>query len=342
MAGKFPLHPKYIPIIKWQKYEQIALRKLHADVKDLVLPCIEIRDSKQHQSLLKDYQSTWSGLALIDYANPKGSLTATRTREFLDFLGAAHSSGLPVSPVLNPSDPNAGAAALLAQVAKFGEATLRLRISAPSITDVHLNHLRAAVTALAGQGVKARLLIDLGVTPQTWSAIDVANFSAEVASVKSLGFSAVHLASGAYPESLQSVKTGVGFFDRRDWRFWSDLNQVAPQLLIGYGDYGVLSPVWTEEALERRGARVAIRYTRPDSWLILRADGKTKPDSVAISQILVSAYAGDFKGAPYSYGDELLATRADPAIPLPKKLCGHYHITEGWSHHVAMVIKDQY
>ncbi|WP_241090483.1 beta family protein [Pseudomonas viridiflava] len=125
-------------------------------------------------------------------------------------------------------------------------------------------------------------------------------------------------------------------------RFWYDVNANVPNLGLGFGDYGTLSPEWTEEILERRSNRIAIRYTRGVDWLILRADGKTTNDSIAISEILVNTYPKDFKGAPYSFGDQILSDRADPTVPVKKKRCGHYHITEGWSHHIAYVLKEQY
>jgi hypothetical protein len=65
-------------------------------------------------------------------------------------------------------------------------------------------------------------------------------------------------------------------------------------------------------------------------------------NSIALSEILVNTYAGDFKGATYSFGDRLIEERADPNLPAKKKRCGHYHITEAWSHHIAYVLKEQY
>lgn len=342
MAINFPDHPPYIPIIKWQSYEQKALKKVVPDVGRHVLPCVEVRDSAQHINLMGAFHGTWGSSAMVDYADPKGVLTANRKREFHDFLASANGLGLPIVPVFNPYDVPGLGAPLQNLAASFGEAALRLRVPALSITADHLANVTTAYNALAAHGLRMSLIIDLGVAPQTWTNADTQRFSTELSQFQPLGFTSIHVASGAYPESLAAVKTGVGVFNRRDWSFWRDLNAAAPGMKIGFSDYGVLSPVWTEEALTRRGARVAIRYTRNNDWLILRADGKKKTDSVAISEIMVNAYAADFKGPTYSFGDELLAERADPTVLLTKKRCGHYHITEGWSHHIAVVVKEQY
>ena len=45
MALRFPNHPYYIPIIKWQSWEQRALLQTRGDVKPYVRPCIEVRHS---------------------------------------------------------------------------------------------------------------------------------------------------------------------------------------------------------------------------------------------------------------------------------------------------------
>ena len=60
-------------------------------------------------------------------------------------------------------------------------------------------------------------------------------------------------------------------------------------------------------------------------------------DRVALSSCNRPA---SFKGREYSYGDELIADRANPAIK--KKNAGLFHFTEGWCHHLATVIKEQY
>lgn len=132
-------------------------------------------------------------------------------------------------------------------------------------------------------------------------------------------------------------------YDRDDWRLWGELKTIASDLQVGYSDYGILSPKWTEEVLKKIAKKVALRYTRDDSWLILKAAGKTKQDSIDLSVILITTYASDFKGATYSLGDRLMATRADSKVPDREKKGGaSSHLTEAWIHHIAYVVKDQY
>ncbi|WP_081626515.1 beta family protein [Pseudomonas umsongensis] len=128
-ATNFPDHPPYIPIIKWQSYEQKALKKVAADVGRHILPCVEVRDSAQHINLMGAFNGTWDSSALVDYADPKGILTANRKHELHDFLASANGLGFPIVPVFNPRDVPGLGAPLQALAASFGEAALHLRVA---------------------------------------------------------------------------------------------------------------------------------------------------------------------------------------------------------------------
>lgn len=340
--AKFPHHPRYLPIIKWQSWEQRALEKIDPALIPRMHPCIEVRTSRQHTNLLSRMKAVWPHAAFVDYSNPAGALTPVRQTELLDFARHAVATGLAASPVLGPDHLAAMGPQFLAVAAKLPSVAIRLRLSALEVPPQKLQHAQQAFGTLQAAGIPSPLIVDLGVSPRDWTVAEVARFSQDLHQLAGIGYQSIHLVSGAYPASLAAVKTGSASFKRSDWGFWKDVNAHAGHLAIGFGDYGTLSPQWTEDILELRANRIAIRYTRGDDWLILRAGGKTTQDSIAISQILVHNYAPDFKGAAYSFGDLLLEERADPAVPVSKKRSGHYHITEAWSHHIAYVLKEQY
>jgi hypothetical protein len=340
--GDYATFPRYIPVIKWQAYEQRALEKVDLALLPRVKPCIEVRTSSQHQNLIKRVQGVWPHEAYVDYANPQGELTVSRQAELMAFLQTAVAVKLPASPVVGPAFLAGLGNAFLQAAASLPSVAIRLRLTSFEVTPPQLQLIIGSFNTLAAAGLKAELFVDLGVSPKTWTAVDATAFGQTMRSLCSIGYSTVHLISGAFPASLAAVKTGSAKFERKDWEFWKAVAGGVPDLKIGYGDYGTLSPEWSEKALERRTNSIAIRYTRDDNWLILRATGKTGPDSVALSQILVNSYPNDFKGMAYSFGDALLEQRADPNVALKQKKCGHYHITEAWSHHVAYVLKEQY
>lgn len=341
MAHKHPDHPPYLPIIKWQKWEQTALKETRPDVAPFILPCIEVRDSSQHATLKVRLADVWGRPALIDYANPEGRLTGERGKELKEFLALARQEQWPVAPVLHPLDAVGLPPGLSKEVLQFPEVVLRLRTVGPEIPQIQEDQVQQAREKLGAHEKPSRLIVDLGATPDAWSQDNVATLVAGIARLKALGFDQVHLASGAFPESLSHVNA-MAMFTRRDWNLWKAVNAHANGLPLGFADYGPLPPKWTEEVLTRRGSRVVIRYARDQDWLVLRADGNTKAHSIAISLLMVGAYKASFKGPNFSYGDQLIADRADPAVPEKNKKGGQIHIAEYWTHHIAMVVKTQY
>ncbi|WP_151703824.1 beta family protein [Nitrincola alkalilacustris] len=331
----------YIPVIKWQRWEQKALEKVDSTIKSRLLPCIEVRDSDQHKNILLNLNTVWPHETLVDYANPSGKLTSSRSHELLFFLNNSIQKSMPVRPVFSPADIIAMDSKLLSTVTKVSYIVIRLRKDSLLINDNDVVLVKRAVKVLKQSNISYKIIVDLGVSPLSWSEEDVDLFSTSIQSLMNFDALSLHLISGAYPESLASIKTGVATFRRRDWDFWTVVSGRIDKA-IGYGDYGILAPGWTEDIKQLRSNRIAIRYTRDNDWLVLRADGKTTQDSIAISTILVNNYSSDFKGRGYSFGDDLIADRADANIPVKNKKCGHYHITEAWSHHIAYVLKEQY
>lgn len=340
MPAQYANYPQYVPVVKWQKWERLALKETDSTVAHRVLPCIEVRDSYQHQHALSDYSDTWLLPALIDYADPLGHLPPGRAAELDQFLKTVKGSAAYASPVLNPAVVPSVFPSIKSALG-HRKITLRVRVNNVGQAAGHLNALKNALEAPGVAAATNRLIVDLGATPVGIGATEAAALAVDLKTMKALGIDHIHLASGAFPDSLMHI-SGAGTVDRRDWAFWTQVAAADPTLLAGYSDYGPLTPNWTEEVLQRRGGRSVIRYALDDKWRVIRAATNTKNDSIAISTLMVTTYGHEFKGAPFSYGDQLIAERAEPRVPLAKKRCGHYHITEFWSHHIAQVVKQQY
>lgn len=339
MATAFPMYPQYVPIIKWQKYEQRALAELTAAVIPRTLPCIEVRMPKQHASMLDCFATVWKYSALVDYANPDGKLTKTRLKELNQFLTLVGGSGQLATPVLNPATA-ANDFPIISP--HLGDRKIALRLRVAELADL-TNGVTSVQKCLAAPGLAAKvehLIVDLGRTPVT-SPGERAALATCLQTLKSLGFAHIHLSSGCFPSSLANV-TGAGAVERKDWELWTQVQALAPSSLIGFSDYGPLNPDWTEETLQRRGSRVVIRYALDNKWRIVRGQNATKDESIAISKILLTVYATEFEGAAFSFGDKLIADRVDPAVPANKKTGGHLHISEYWTHHISYVLKKQY
>lgn len=340
MTARYPQHPPYMPIIKWQKFEQFALLGLDERFVEATLPCIEVRKTTQHFDLMQGLGKNWRHAALIDYADPEGRLSKARMVEFGAFLKHAGTLGLSVAPVVDSRDMTELSERLQQSLKLFQVIALRVRVPNLRAAAAGQEQTKKALGLARALGVSVRLIVDLGVTPQEWTAGEVESFTLVLQELQQDGLLSLHLASGAFPNSLAQVQ--VGEFARRDWALWRDIQSGAPGLVVGYSDYGVISPEWTEETLTKRGGWVAIRYTRLSDWLVLRADGNSKKHSEDLSVLLVSVYSDSFKGARYSTGDHMIAVRADKLAPARQKKNGTYHVTEGWIHHIATVVTEQY
>lgn len=336
------VRPPYVPIIKWQKWEQRALRELQQPVIEQILPCLEIRDSSQHRSLLKSLGVVWPRRVMVDYANPDGILTSPRTKELREFCGLHPNAATNVIPVINPGDVAAlGKPKLMALLHGHRQVAYRLRVGQYDSLDYAITTLENLMKDMPTPEDGALLIIDLGVTPATWSDAGVKALGTAVTRCTGLGFVSIHLASGSFPESLASI-TGAGVVDRRDWKLWSALSKAIPNVNLGFSDYGILWPRWSEAVLTRRGGKATIRYACQDEWFILKGSSLQKAESIAISLLMTTVHAARFLGRAFSFGDRLIADRVDPAIPYKKKLCGHAHIAEGWTHHITFVVMKQY
>lgn len=342
MSTEPATRPPYVPIIKWQKWEQRALRELRKPVIERVLPCLEIRDSSQHRTLVKSLTTVWPHRAMVDYANPAGILTSTRAEELRGFCEGHPGAATNIIPVINPGDvATFGKRKLMAVLHDHRQIAYRLRIGQYASGDDAITKLESALEDVRTPEDGVLLIIDLGVTPATWTRRRVEALGNIVTHCTGLGFVSVHLASGAFPESLMSI-VGSGAVKRRDWQLWKAVDAEIPKTNVGFSDYGTLWPRWSEDILQRRGGRATIRYACADDWVILRGNSMQKAESIAISQLMTTVYAAKFEGKSFSFGDRLIADRANPAIPDAKKLCGHAHIAEGWTHQITFVVKKQY
>ncbi len=342
MSTELAVRPPYVPIIKWQKWEQRALCELTAPVIGRVLPCLEIRDSSQHKTLLKALGTTWPHRVMVDYANPDGILTSPRSEELREFCRQHPNAAAHVIPVINPRDTGAlGKPKLMALLHGHRQVAYRLRVGPSHWMEDALAALKSIKKYMTTPVGGALLIIDLGVTPTNWTNATVKAFGKTVTDCAGLGFASVHVSSGSFPESLASV-TGSGNFGRRDWQLWKALDAAIPTINVGFSDYGILWPHWSETVLMRRGGKATIRYACADKWIILKGNSLQKAESIAISQLMTTVYAAEFLGRAFSFGDRLIADRANPTIPDKNKLCGHAHIAEGWTHHITFVVKKQY
>jgi hypothetical protein len=195
----------------------------------------------------------------------------------------------------------------------------------------------AAARLLLDKVKNIELIFDLRETPnkQTQALIDY--ITNVISSLSAQGYSRITLVSGAYPIN---INVGQNRLPRNDRILWEIINSKLENHSLGYGDYTVVSPAWEEGPTIRRG-KAAIRYTLNNEWLVIKGNDATKNESIRLSKILLTLYKKDVKEKEYSFGDTLIANRADDTLTLTEKKGGaETHLLEGVNHHITFVVKE--
>ncbi|WP_158286948.1 hypothetical protein [Pseudomonas sp. RW409] len=331
-----------MPMIKWRRWEQLAIEQMDPAIKLRVCPCFEVMGSREHNNFIAKFEKSWNAPALVDYSDPEGKLSKERQLEYTVFLIAAATQKLPVTPVLSIETACSATAPFLKHIRNLGSVALRIRPKDLTLTDELISQTSTSIKKISTLNIKVKIILDIGATPKIWSSSDISTFCQQVKKLSALGI-VIYFVSGAFPGTIKHLKSGTRTIARRDWALWNAINCECNGLNIGFGDYGVAPPRQPKEEFPlRRLTRTTIRYTREYDWLIISTNGRTIANSVELSKTLVDDFRKHFRAGAYSYGDMLIQNRADPYIRSEKKKGGHYHITEAWSHHIALVVREQY
>ena len=326
----------YLPIIKWQANEMRAIVNVEPQHRQFVLPCFEVRDKKQHDTFITTFADNWGSTALIDYSNPNGQLTRARSIQLLECLSQLNDSNL--IPVIDPSDDSAVAVFdQLYSNSICNRLGIRLRVHNFQILERDID--RCVRVSNEFQNLCYCLVIDFGLAPHDFSVVGRELLVNQIQRLENLGVDHIFIVSGSFPAALAEARNGTKEFPRHDKRFWDYLLEGNRCLSCKFGDYGTLAPGWSEETLIRRAGAVAIRYTCDDHWFVLRGENMTKEESIALSDLLVNVHQHKFQGEGFSWGDKIIAERADLKIPAGKKKAGGYHIAEALNHHIYFVLK---
>jgi len=300
---------------------------------------MEIRTETEHSALHTTLTDFWNNTGIADYASPEGIVSGWRLDGYKLTLEKIDSGSLNLHPALNPFDQNLiNNLTILPLLQKMTTVVFRVRIT-DEITNAEIINECNKVRNLIINDKTFVVMLDFRVAPENPSDELIENIKNLILCFNENGFESVYLASGAYP-----IEIGVGQsrFVRWDKHLWERVNSKMEGVTIGYCDYTVVSPLWEEGPVIRRG-KVAIRYTLNSDWLVLKGNDGTKDESIRLSQIMLNLFKKDFRGELYSFGDKLIADRANPSLPITdKKGGGETHLLEGVNHHISFVIKESH
>ena len=338
----------YVPILKWKKGEQASLKEFPNDLRESLLPIIELLPFKVPAtstfaaSLIVESVKNAKTLRTAKFdANPIGIdtsvVTATGVYD-VKLLAATclllRKEGVRAVPVLHPQMVFHGQVDL-ARLAGFEQLMIRIRPS--TLLPEQFEHLATVLSQTFGDK-PLHVVVDMhdivGNNPSTL-ATSVVPF---MNTLKALPFvTTITFAGGSFPMSMQGIKQGTTKIDRVEWLAFQILSKLFPDLK--FGDYSVTNPVLLEVADPAKlNPSVQIRYARETDWMILKGAGARTSGMQqynGLCSVLVAQ--PDYKGASFSYGDFRYAFHAQPGASPGNYMTWRRDAT---SHHVVFATKQ--
>lgn len=316
---------KYVPILKWKRAEQSALKDMTDARKDVIMPLIELVMPKPKKATAETYHD--EAIALLtdkkidEYVNNIDKSWGNRPL-FVDFtwiypevaavtaertINAAQDIGLHVVPVVNMSATANLKEVLLRKRDEFN-LDIALRISTVDLDNISgLNSQLHTYLGLPGsKAASTHIVVDFKDIDSDSNYMKYTEKAQQI--IKLYEWKSFVLASGAFPMDLSLYKRDRDErIPRHDWLRWSNLATGQLQRMPVFADYGIRHPIYNESHLILPPT-ASIKYTREDEWQLLKGRQKSFGDYLASASALSSME--DFYGADYSKGDHYIVEKA--------------------------------
>lgn len=344
---------RYLPILKWKRGEQFALRELTEVQWSGVTPLIELQpidaapDGAALRSALPEYLEKVAdqieksipedGQVFVDthlvspgYARPASLLVVV-----CDQL--RHKTNRLIYPVVGTA-ALASLGALTPQlkesIQKLATVLLRLRSD-----EIESSQILPLVADLTGIGIKKRnthLLVDQyslvsREAPDCVTSIEPYLIEAVAASCAS-----VTLAGGSFPMTLTGIKAGARDIPRVEWGAWRLIAASGKFPRLRYADYTVTYPAPLPDIDPKTvNPSITIRYATNDHWHLLKGRGfKGAPPGEYrnLCKLLVTN-AAVYSGKDFSFGDSKYFAAANGGV---KNGIPWTWRREATSHHIVL------
>lgn len=345
--------PAYVPILKGKEGEFAALETLRENVRDSIMPVIEI------PSVPYDYANERPSKSVDDHI---GSV-AERLRRcwgdrpvYVDVpwvednedgatpldvaLRRCQIGGLRVYPIISRrSSPGAvEAAARYVQATRLG---MCVRLFVEDFEeDVDLDADTTRLLASCGGNI-CDLILDLA---------DISNSSSPAQLIARSMFQMmparerwrrVILAAASFPIDLSDVDAATATtIPRREWQLWQTLQRRPtglPQQGVIFGDYAISHPVPRELDPRIMVMSASIRYTTDNDWLVVKGRNVRQYGFEQYFDLCRSLTdRPQYRGANFSWGDEYIAKCATRELG-PGNATTWRKV--GTNHHISVVVQ---
>lgn len=346
----------YVPILKWKRAEQGALKELAEEQKKHITPLIQFvmpktKPDEQLNAVVAKFEGQLSQIPkkLIEIWGTASifidvSLLFTTPLKFKS-IGTISREGRSLGgmfiPVIHLNDEQEIKKAAYS-AAKDNKSGLCLRLICSDFSDIAVMN-QAIAGLLSSSGLKEKdidLLVDIKETEKNGDKY--AKYSDLSQNIPNLSqWRTFIFASGSFPENLSECKIDEeNLIPRIDWKSWRErVGNKKIKREPAFADYTIQHPVY-KEISQFFHPTSSIKYTLEDTWLIMK--GKKQKYEMYLANAKLLFGDNRFSGENFSYGDRYIAEKARHYdVYIKNKKIGGTGSTETWiragiNHHLVL------
>ncbi|MGL5220718.1 MAG: beta family protein [Plesiomonas shigelloides] len=352
----------YIPILKTKRAEFTALKQLSDNVKNKIIPLLEIEPvpiDPDTETETKTYNEMLDGLGIkiatacegISKVLLDGILIEERhispndLYPIINAINQVRATGTHVIPVTSPTRNSRYRDAIDSIIQD--EVCLRLTTADlvnPQMIASYINHLGLPCDRID-------IIIDLR------DSLTIEDIESGNSKTLTLGlinnlankddYRSLTLSSGSFPVDLSSIAVGTYSQPRLEWYLWQSIHSCEyTNRHIIYSDYGIQHPEYTRLATRFPSATASIRYTGDNDFLVFRGRVASRygyEQYGAHSQSIIAH--PEYSGAQFSLGDNEIDVYARNYTELQRNPSESFKFgsAEVWrrigqNHHITKVV----
>lgn len=331
----------YTPILKWKVGEKLALQQLSNNIKDQILPLIELQPLKDKdkdtqafiQKFEKDIIKYWGPNRpfLVDFSYFNNDTIYNNIQNFIETNLNRNAICIPVISLENYD----------AYLKYFVESKhllhngLAIRLT-PKTLDSYDSAIKQIISSIQINKSSIILIIDFGLISEENIHLCNMCFDSIKNILKFYEYKQIIVTSTGFPTGFPSnYMSGQSekLFYRTELLLWKKLNKSGINNIL-FGDYCCNTPKPLPADTSQLRPSAIIKYTTDDSWLIVKGgqiykSGNSQYKDLS-AKIVNSPY---FKGKDYSYGDKYIYdcyNDENPKLGNPTtwvKVATNHHIT---------------
>lgn len=349
----------YVPILKWKRAEQGALKGLTEESKKHITPLIQFvmpkeKSQEQFEDIVERFENqasqipekileVWGSSSIfVDFSLL--FTTPLKVKSLNIILREGYKLGVSFIPVIHLSDDQEIKKAVYS-LARRSKSGICLRLVCPDFSDLKKLNQDIADIVLESGGLKEKdidLLIDIKETEENNNkCTKYLNLSQSIHNL--LLWRSFTFGSGSFPKDLSECKLEEeNLIPRVDWIAWKGYIEGGKiKRKPSFADYTIQYPIY-KRASQFFPPTTSIKYALENEWLILKGKKQKFKMYLANAKLLVDDER--FYGRNFSDGDKYIFEKAkhfevytkNPAI----KGTGS---TETWlrtgiNHHLVLVV----